>query len=136
MTSLINLSKSKEAEMNLLMLWSCCLTAPSHYLNQCWLLISEVLWHSHESNFTVSTQTTLLYYEFESILLKLLPHLPVAKELSFDGISYIVTASRCWGEGNVAAGPGCYQYDTCADITHPGAVAFELFLHDQLRMWL
>ena len=24
----------------------CCLTAPSHYLNQCWLIISYVLWHS------------------------------------------------------------------------------------------
>ena len=24
---------------------ACCLTAPSHYLNQCWLLIKEVLWH-------------------------------------------------------------------------------------------
>ena len=31
---------------------ACCLTAPSHYLNQCWLIISEVLWHSSESNFT------------------------------------------------------------------------------------
>ena len=26
---------------------ACCLAAPSHYLNQCWLIISEVLWHSH-----------------------------------------------------------------------------------------
>ena len=26
---------------------ACCLTAPSHYLNQSWLLISEVLWHSY-----------------------------------------------------------------------------------------
>ena len=25
---------------------ACCLTAPSHYLNQCWLIISEVPWHS------------------------------------------------------------------------------------------
>ena len=25
---------------------ACCLTAPSHYLNQCWLTINEVLWHS------------------------------------------------------------------------------------------
>ena len=25
----------------------CCLTAPSHYLNQCWLVISEVQWHSY-----------------------------------------------------------------------------------------
>ena len=25
---------------------ACCLTVPSHYLNQCWLIISEVQWHS------------------------------------------------------------------------------------------
>ena len=25
---------------------SCCLTAPSHYLSQCWLIVGEVLWHS------------------------------------------------------------------------------------------
>ena len=31
---------------------ACCLTAPSHYLNQCWLIISEVFWYSHEGNFT------------------------------------------------------------------------------------
>ena len=34
---------------------ACCLTAPSHYLNQCWLMISEVLWHSPDSNFTENT---------------------------------------------------------------------------------
>ena len=31
---------------------ACCLTAPSHYLNQCWLIISKVSWHSFEGNFT------------------------------------------------------------------------------------
>ena len=30
---------------------ACCLTAPSHYLNQCWPIISDVLWHSLEGNF-------------------------------------------------------------------------------------
>ena len=30
---------------------TCCLTAPSHYLNQCWLLINGVLWHSPMTNF-------------------------------------------------------------------------------------
>ena len=34
---------------------ACCLTAPSHYLNQCWLIISKVHWHSHEGNFTRDT---------------------------------------------------------------------------------
>ena len=27
-----------------------CLMAPSHYLNQCWLIIKDVLWHSPGSN--------------------------------------------------------------------------------------
>ena len=31
---------------------ACCLTAPSHYLNQCWLIISEVKWPSTKGNFT------------------------------------------------------------------------------------
>ena len=31
---------------------ACCLTAPSHYLSQCWLIISEVQWHSYQGNFT------------------------------------------------------------------------------------
>ena len=26
---------------------ACCLTAPSHYLNQCWLIISEVQWRPY-----------------------------------------------------------------------------------------
>ena len=30
-----------------------CLIASSHYLNECWLLTDEVLWQSHESNFTL-----------------------------------------------------------------------------------
>ena len=31
---------------------ACCLTAPSHYLNQCWRIISKVLWCSCEVYFT------------------------------------------------------------------------------------
>ena len=38
----------------LVQVMACCLTAPSHYLNQFWLTISEVLWHSPEGNFTNS----------------------------------------------------------------------------------
>ena len=33
---------------------ACCLTAPSHYLNQCWLIIECVPWHSPVSNITKS----------------------------------------------------------------------------------
>ena len=34
---------------------ACCLTAPSHYLNQCWLIISEIQLHSSDGNFTRNT---------------------------------------------------------------------------------
>ena len=33
----------------------CCLTAPSHYLNQCWIIISKILLHSSDGNFTRDT---------------------------------------------------------------------------------
>ena len=38
--------------------------APS--LNQCWLPIGVVLWHSPDNDFTASAQTTMLYNEFEN----------------------------------------------------------------------
>ena len=41
---------------------ACCLMAPSHYLNQCWFLIGEVLLHSPESYCTVGTQETILWW--------------------------------------------------------------------------
>ena len=35
----------------LVQVMACCLMAPSHYLNQCWLIIKGVLWHLSETNF-------------------------------------------------------------------------------------
>ena len=32
----------------LVQVMACCLTAPSHYLSQCWFIISKVPWHSSE----------------------------------------------------------------------------------------
>ena len=34
-----------------------------HYLNQCWLIISEVLWNSPQGNFTGNVQDLCLWYE-------------------------------------------------------------------------
>ena len=48
-----------------------CLKAPSHYLNQCWLLINKVLWHSPESNSTAKVQATIVHNELESYYLKI-----------------------------------------------------------------
>ena len=50
----------------LVQVMACCLTTSSHYLNQCRLMISEVLWHSPDSNFTENTQDIYHWNEFES----------------------------------------------------------------------
>ena len=36
---------------------ACCLTAPRRILNQCWLIISKVQWHSHYGNFPRDAST-------------------------------------------------------------------------------
>ena len=43
-----------------------CMIASSHYLNQCWLHISEVFCHSPESNFIVSVQPISPYKKFKN----------------------------------------------------------------------
>ena len=34
--------------LTLAQVMACCLTAPSHYLNQCWLIVREIQWHSSD----------------------------------------------------------------------------------------
>ena len=64
---------------------ACCLTAPSHYLKQFWLVSDEVLWHSHETSITASAQATILHNE-KFTLLKLLPYFPAANGLICHGV--------------------------------------------------
>ena len=60
---------------------ACCLTAPSHYLNQCWLIINEVEWHSSMGNFTRDT-TAIKHWNYLKIkCLKCHSNLPGANEL-------------------------------------------------------
>ena len=40
---------------------TCCLTAPSHYLNQCWHITKGVMWFSPQSNSTSAHELNLLY---------------------------------------------------------------------------
>ena len=49
---------------------ACCLTAPSHYLNQCWLNISVALWHSAENIFTINVEDIYPWCQFENYLFK------------------------------------------------------------------
>ena len=48
-----------------------CLTAPSHYLNQYWLIIRKVQWYSSEDNFTWYTSTMNHWNPFENYISKI-----------------------------------------------------------------
>ena len=39
--------------------------APSHYQNQYWLFVSEVMWYSPNKHFTASAKDDILYNELE-----------------------------------------------------------------------
>ena len=88
--SLLNYSISwHESGSTLAQVMAWCLTAPSHNLNQCWLLISGVLWHSPEGNFTSMAQATIMYNNLKIILLKLLPHLrPMRSLLHYSAVAF------------------------------------------------
>ena len=60
-----------KSRLTLAWVMACCLMAWSHYLNQGWLLISKVPWHSHESNITVSAQAFNCIMNLKIILLKI-----------------------------------------------------------------
>ena len=55
---------------------ACCLMAPSHYLNQCWLVITKVLWHSFDDCFSTDALAII-----EIDYLKFYSDLPGANEL-------------------------------------------------------
>ena len=58
---------------------ACCLTAPSHYLTQCWLIISNVLWHSSEG---IISEDVNQLNKIEIPFLESHPNLPGVKELT------------------------------------------------------
>ena len=69
---------------------ACCLTAPSHYLNQCWFLMSEVLWHSCEGNFVVNTRSTDKWNEFKKKIV--FPELPEHRP----GVNEFTASEKCY----------------------------------------
>ena len=50
---------------------ACCLMAPSHYLNQCWLIISKVLWQAPVGHFKRDTPSINWQHLCENCLSKI-----------------------------------------------------------------
>ena len=77
---------------------ACCLTAPSHYLNQSWPIISKVHWNSSEGNFAKDTSATnKKKISLKITFLKFLSNLPGANELMNMAVSKeIKHYDNCW----------------------------------------
>ena len=55
---------------------ACFLMAPSHYLNQCWFIISKVQWHSYQGNFTRDASAINHLNPFENYIFQILFKFP------------------------------------------------------------
>ena len=69
-------SEWNRSESTLIQVMACCLMAPSHYLNQFWLLTSKVLWHSLRAISPEMLKISILDMNLKITNLKLQPHLP------------------------------------------------------------
>ena len=50
---------------------ACCLTTPSHYLDQCWLIISKALCHSYEGIMINISEDTNQWYYIKNVIFKI-----------------------------------------------------------------
>ena len=81
------------------MLMACCFTVLSHYLNQCWLFISDVLWFSPESNSIASGQATVPLNEFENYTVSVITTSSRdhwVQMLYINWIFFVVNWTVCW----------------------------------------
>ena len=71
---------------------ACCLTAPSHHLNHCWLTISVVLWHSPEGHYAWKAQDIYPWHEFENDWFKITLVSPRGQWVKHTGMVVIQSA--------------------------------------------
>ena len=75
---------------------ACCLMAPSHYLNQWWLIISEVQWHSYQGNFTRDASTINHWNLFENYMSKITVKFPRGQWVKVWSMFYFCNCSDVW----------------------------------------
>ena len=67
-------------------------SAPSHYLNQCWLTFSEVRWHSYWGNFTRDASTINHWNPFENYISRISFRFPRCQWVK----PVATLEGRCW----------------------------------------
>ena len=96
------LGSSHRPGSTLAQVMTCCLTAPSHYLNQCWLIINGVGGYSPESTLMENDQDIIQHNVFESYTSK--KYSDISKRpvyLCYSFISLIFTTTNKWNQRTV-----------------------------------
>ena len=97
----------------LLQVMACCLTVPSHYLNQCWLIISELQWHSYTGNVTRDASTINHWNAFQNYISKISLKFPRGQWVKL--LIYAIMQESClhllgWG------GKRCSHRDSFCEV--------------------
>ena len=96
---------------------ACCLTAPSHYLNQCWLITSMVQWHSMSSVSQDIPQPLTTKISLKITHPKFTLNLPGANELKLTHLA--VNEQNCSIIGNIQVNKCvCYKYQPVLCLAH------------------
>ena len=72
------------SESTLTQIITCWLMGPSHYLNQCWVIINEVLWHSPKTNSQEVLKISIRKLDLKNTLTKSRLHLSGDNKLRLD----------------------------------------------------
>ena len=103
----------------LVQVMACCLTAPSHYLNQCWLSISSVQWLSSNDNPTRDTSAINHYDPFENYISKISFKFPRGQWVNGNSHSWQYCLPVC-GQTSVSWVPWCCHTGlTLAGLPYP-----------------
>ena len=87
----------------LVQVMACWLTAPSHYLNQCWLIISKIQLPSSDGNFTRDTSVINDWNQHESYSSKMSLKSPRANELSNSVLGREANKQHMWATHPIAS---------------------------------
>ena len=99
---------------------ACCLKAPSHYLNQCWLIMNLMLWHPPENNSIGISQNINSINEFENHNFKIITVSPRGQWVNslrhhrcgstFDWVTACCLITRKQFHDNGLRGPPGYEF--------------------------
>ena len=111
----------------------CCLTAPSHYLNQCWLVISKVPWHLFDGIIIERFEDTNQWDKIA--FLKLHPDLPGINELRQISEGYPGVYTKFSGRLSKEPLPWLIQKFPCILIFYTGQPGCQFNLSEgQIRL--